>query len=85
MRKKSRTMDSRWALEVMHKAPYITVSFIDEGMVMNNIIAMKTISSCNCRKVKLKSPSMIKPSRSEEKNHFLFSRLIGFLHYLFIR
>ncbi len=85
MRKKSRTMDSRWALEVMHKAPYITVSFIDEGMVMNNIIAMKTISSCNYRKVKLKSPSMIKPSRSEEKNHFLFSRLIGFLHYLFIR
>ena len=23
-------MDSLWALEVMHKAPYITVSFIDE-------------------------------------------------------
>lgn len=23
-------MDSDWALEVMHKAPYITVSFIDE-------------------------------------------------------
>ena len=23
-------MDSQWALEVMHKAPYITVSFIDE-------------------------------------------------------
>ena len=23
-------MDSGWALEVMHKAPYITVSFIDE-------------------------------------------------------
>ena len=23
-------MDSEWALEVMHKAPYITVSFIDE-------------------------------------------------------
>ena len=30
MRKESRAMDSRWALEVMHKAPYITVSFIDE-------------------------------------------------------
>ena len=30
MRKKSRAMDSQWALEVMHKAPYITVSFIDE-------------------------------------------------------
>lgn len=27
MRKKSREMDSRWALEVMRKAPYITVSF----------------------------------------------------------
>ena len=30
MRKESRAMDSGWALEVMHKAPYITVSFIDE-------------------------------------------------------
>ena len=30
MRKESREMDSEWALEVMHKAPYITVSFIDE-------------------------------------------------------
>ena len=30
MRKKSREMDSQWALEVMHKAPYITASFIDE-------------------------------------------------------
>ena len=30
MRKKSREMDSEWALEVMHKAPYITVSFIDK-------------------------------------------------------
>ncbi|MDO4497302.1 MAG: pyridoxamine 5'-phosphate oxidase family protein [Bacteroidales bacterium] len=29
MRKESRAMDSGWALEVMHKAPYITVSFID--------------------------------------------------------
>ena len=29
MRKKSRAMDSQWALEVMHKAPYITVSFTD--------------------------------------------------------
>ena len=29
MRKKSREMDSEWALEVMHKAPYITVSFTD--------------------------------------------------------
>ena len=29
MRKKSREMDSGWALEVMHKAPYVTVSFID--------------------------------------------------------
>lgn len=27
MRKKSREMDSHWALEVMRKAPYITVSF----------------------------------------------------------
>lgn len=27
MRKKSREMDSSWALEVMRKAPYITVSF----------------------------------------------------------
>ena len=26
MRKESRAMDSGWALEVMHKAPYITVS-----------------------------------------------------------
>ncbi len=31
MRKESRAMDSRWALELMHKAPYITVSFIDAG------------------------------------------------------
>ena len=30
MRKESRAMDSGWALEVMHKTPYITVSFIDE-------------------------------------------------------
>ena len=30
MRKESRAMDSQWALEVMHKATYITVSFIDE-------------------------------------------------------
>ncbi len=29
MRKESRAMDSQWALEVMHKAPYITVSFLD--------------------------------------------------------
>ena len=28
MRKKSRAMNSEWALEVMHKAPYITVSFL---------------------------------------------------------
>lgn len=27
MRKQSRAMDSQWALEVMRKAPYITVSF----------------------------------------------------------
>ncbi len=27
MRKTSREMDSAWALEIMHKAPYITVSF----------------------------------------------------------
>ncbi len=27
MRKQSREMDSRWALEVMRKAPYVTVSF----------------------------------------------------------
>lgn len=27
MRKESRAMDSQWALEVMRKAPYITVSF----------------------------------------------------------
>ena len=30
MRKESRAMDSLWALEVMHKAPYITVCFVDE-------------------------------------------------------
>ena len=30
MRKDSRAMDSQWALEVMHKAPYMTASFIDE-------------------------------------------------------
>ena len=30
MRKESRAMDSQWALEVMHKATYMTVSFIDE-------------------------------------------------------
>lgn len=29
MRKESRAMDSQWALELMHKAPYITVSFVD--------------------------------------------------------
>lgn len=29
MRKESRAMDSQWALELMHKAAYITVSFID--------------------------------------------------------
>lgn len=29
MRKVSRQMDSQWALEVMHKAPYMTVSFVD--------------------------------------------------------
>ena len=29
MRKASREMDSQWALEVMRKAPYITVSFVD--------------------------------------------------------
>ena len=28
MRKESREMDSKWALEIMRKAPYITVSFI---------------------------------------------------------
>lgn len=27
MRKKSREMDSQWALDIMHRAPYITVSF----------------------------------------------------------
>ena len=27
MRKESREMDSKWALEIMRKAPYITVSF----------------------------------------------------------
>ena len=27
MRKASREMDSQWALEVMRRAPYITVSF----------------------------------------------------------
>ncbi len=31
MRKESRAMDSQWALEVMHKAPYMTVSFIDQN------------------------------------------------------
>ena len=30
MRKESRAMDSQWALEVMHKATYMTASFIDE-------------------------------------------------------
>ena len=30
MRKESRAMDSQWVLEVMHKAPYMTASFIDE-------------------------------------------------------
>jgi hypothetical protein len=30
MKKESRAMDSQWALEVMHKAPYMTASFIDE-------------------------------------------------------
>ncbi len=29
MRKESRAMDSLWALDLMHKAPYITVSFVD--------------------------------------------------------
>ena len=29
MRKKSREMDAAWALEVMDKAPYITVSMTD--------------------------------------------------------
>ena len=29
MRKQSRAMDSAWAIEVMRKAPYITVSFTD--------------------------------------------------------
>jgi uncharacterized protein len=29
MRKESRAMDSRWALDLMHQAPYITVSFVD--------------------------------------------------------
>ena len=29
MRKESREMDSQWALEQMHKAPFITVSFVD--------------------------------------------------------
>ena len=31
MRKESTAMDSTWALEVMHRAPYITVSFIGGG------------------------------------------------------
>lgn len=31
VRKQSRAMDSQWALEVMHKAPYITISFIDSN------------------------------------------------------
>lgn len=31
MRKKAREMNSQWALEVMHKAPFVTVSFIDES------------------------------------------------------
>ena len=30
MRKESRAMDSEWALEVMHKAPYITVNSLAE-------------------------------------------------------
>lgn len=33
MRKESRAMSSDWALELLHRAPYITVSFVDaEGM-----------------------------------------------------
>ena len=31
MRKESRAMDAKWALDVMHKAPYITVSMTDEN------------------------------------------------------
>lgn len=31
MRKKAREMNSQWALEVMRKAPFVTVSFIDES------------------------------------------------------
>lgn len=29
MKKKSREMNQEWALEVMHRAPFITVSFVD--------------------------------------------------------
>ena len=31
MRKKTREMNSQWALEVMRKAPFVTVSFVDES------------------------------------------------------
>lgn len=31
MRKKSREMNSQWASDIMHKAPFITVSFIDSN------------------------------------------------------
>ena len=59
MRKESRAMDSGWALEVMHKAPYITVSFIDEdgkpyGLPLSlasdddvNWYFMTAVSPCN--------------------------------------
>ena len=38
MRKESRAMDSQWALEVMHKAPYMTASFIDETANASSMI-----------------------------------------------
>ena len=43
MRKESRAMDSGWALEVMHKAPYITVSFIDKDSKPSDLTAVARI------------------------------------------
>ncbi len=49
MRKKSRAMDSGWALEVMHKAPYITVSFIDEdGKPYGLPLSLASDDDVNC-------------------------------------
>ena len=44
MRKESRAMDSQWALEVMRKAPYITVSFIDEDGKAYGLLAILSLN-----------------------------------------